>query len=251
MKTDADRNRADGVLERLAAHEHDQWATWARHMLENQSPENVARWREQAALPYDHLPEVDREKDRAWARQALDAIAATADGTVLEGRHLRFIKRGGWECVERKKASGIVAILAVTPEGGVLLVEQFRPPVGSRVIELPAGLAGDIEGAEGEALAEAARRELLEETGYGAGRMECLGEGPASAGLCDEIITFFRAHDLRRVAEGGGDADEEIRVHEVRLVDLRRWCGDRRHEGCLVDYKIHAALWMAGVWCPT
>lgn len=250
MRTERDNHRPDGVLERLAAHEHEQWATWAKHMLDNQSPENVARWREQAAVAYDRLPEEDRETDRAWARRALEVIAATAEGTVWEGRHLRFIKRGGWECVERTKASGIVGVLAVTPEAGVLLVEQFRPPVGRRVIELPAGLAGDIEGAEGEALAEAARRELVEETGYDAGRMEWLGEGPASAGLCDEIITFFRAHELRRVADGGGDADEEIRVHEVPLVDLRRWCGERRREGCLVDYKVHAALWMAGEWRP-
>lgn len=238
----------DEALDRLAAHEHEQWASWTRHILENQSPENVARWRQQAALPYDRLPDEDRAKDRVWARRALEAIAATTDGTVLEGKHLRLVKRRGWECVERNRASGIVAVLAVTPGGGVLLVEQFRPPVGRRVIELPAGLAGDIEGAEGEALADAARRELVEETGYEAGRMEWLGEGPASAGLCDEIITFFRAHELRRVAEGGGDADEEIRVHEVPLGALMRWCGERRKEGFLVDYKVYAALWMSGEW---
>jgi ADP-ribose pyrophosphatase len=168
------------------------------------------------------------------------------DGVVLEGTHLRFCKRGGWEFVERRKASGIVGVLAITPENRIILVEQFRPPVGRRVIALPAGLAGDIEGAEREALAEAARRELIEETGYEAGRLEYLGEGPASAGLCNEIITFFRALDLRRIAEGGGDAGEEIRVHEVPIEDLRRWSRERREQGCLVDYKVHAALWMAG-----
>lgn len=177
-----------------------------------------------------------------------DEIHPMPDDVIAEGKHLRFRMRGDWEYVERRSATGIVGILAITTDGRVILVEQFRPPVGARVIELPAGLAGDVEGAELEDLAEAARRELLEETGYAAGSMERMGEGPASAGLCNEIITFFRAHDLARVSDGGGGADEDIRVHEVPLADLRQWLRARQGEGCLVDYKVQAALWMAGVY---
>ena len=84
---------------------------------------------------------------------------------LAEGRHLRLVSRGRWEYVERPKVTGIVIIVAVTRENNVVLVEQNRPPVGGRVIELPAGLAGDIAGSESEAMEEAARRELLEETG--------------------------------------------------------------------------------------
>src|SRR5580704_13589060 len=86
--------------------------------------------------------------------------------TLFEGKHIRMVARGDWEYAERKNVTGIVAIIAVTAEGKLLLVEQYRPPLGKTVIELPAGLAGDIAGQEGEAMVTAARRELLEETGY-------------------------------------------------------------------------------------
>jgi len=88
---------------------------------------------------------------------------------LYQGRHVDFVKVGNWEFADRPAISGIVAIAAVTPEGEALFVEQFRPPVGKLVIELPAGLAGDVSGSEKEELAEAAKRELLEETGYEAG----------------------------------------------------------------------------------
>jgi ADP-ribose pyrophosphatase len=170
---------------------------------------------------------------------------STEEVIVHEGRFLILKKRGHWEYVSRRKASGIVAILAITHENKMLLVEQFRPPVNRRVIELPAGLAGDLEGSETEAFADAAQRELLEETGYLAKRMELLGDGPSSAGLCTEIITLFHAHNLQRVSEGGGDETESIMVHEIELSNLNEWLQRRRDEGCLVDFKIFAAMTMA------
>ena len=85
---------------------------------------------------------------------------------IYEGKHVRLVRRGEWEYVTRKNVTGIVGIVAVTDEGKLLLVEQPRPPLNRNVIELPAGLAGDVAGQEGEELANAARRELLEETGY-------------------------------------------------------------------------------------
>ena len=88
------------------------------------------------------------------------------------GMHLTMVRRGTWEYVTRPGVTGIVGILAVTTEGRLLLVEQYRPPVGKRVIEIPAGLAGDGSNVAGEELATAARGELEEETGYRAGRME-------------------------------------------------------------------------------
>ena len=117
---------------------------------------------------------------------------------LAQGRHLRFVSRDGWEFAERPHVTGIVVIVAVTPEDKLILVEQYRPPVGRRVLELPAGLAGDIDGAEDEDLSEAARRELLEETGYQAKSFVRLCEGPSSAGICSEVLTFFRRRDSRK-----------------------------------------------------
>ena len=86
--------------------------------------------------------------------------------TVAEGKFIRLVRKGTWEYVTRKGVCGIVAMVALTDDGKLVFVEQDRPPVGKRVVELPAGLAGDKAGEEDEALADAARRELLEETGY-------------------------------------------------------------------------------------
>ena len=177
----------------------------------------------------------------------LDASDKPTSEILFEGRFLRVRKKGHWEYVERHKASGIVAILAITNNRELILVEQFRIPVNKRVIEIPAGLAGDTEDKENEDLAEAAKRELLEETGYEAQRMEYLIEGPSSAGLSTEVVTFFRAHALRKVAQGGGDESENIQVHRVPLVELKTWIETRRREGCLVDYKVFAALYLSSV----
>jgi ADP-ribose pyrophosphatase len=143
-----------------------------------------------------------------------------------------------------------VVVVAVTPEGKLLLVEQPRRPVKTTVIELPAGLAGDEPGAHGEALAEAARRELEEETGYGCDALEVVCEGPSSAGLTSEVLTVFRARGVRRVGAGGGVEGEAITLHEVALAEVHAFLRRRTAEGALVDPKVYAALWFAGVPAP-
>ena len=160
---------------------------------------------------------------------------------------MRLVDEGGWEYVERNAATGIVVIVAVTSDDRLLLVEQFRPPVAARVLELPAGLAGDVAGHEQEALASAARRELLEETGYEATEWTLLGQGPPSAGLSSEVVSFFRASGLRRAGPGGGDENEAITLHEVSLSSLDGWLRERSQAGILVDPKIHAGLRLAGL----
>lgn len=166
--------------------------------------------------------------------------------TIAEGKHLRFVESHGWEYVERKKISGIVGILAVTPDGKLLLTEQFRRPVGKNVIELPAGLAGDVAGSEDEKLTVAARRELLEETGYDASRFTLLATGSVSAGLSGEIIALYRATGLKKVNAGGGDGGENITVHAVPLKSLRRWLKRKERAGAVVDLKVYAGLYFAG-----
>jgi ADP-ribose pyrophosphatase len=234
------------LLERLAALEHEQWAAWTQHFLANQTPENLERWKRQLAATYDELSESEKEADRTWARKILnllDSPQPPASDVLFEGRFLRVKKKVRWEYVERCNTSGIVAILPITEKQEIILLEQFRVPVNQRVIEIPAGLAGDIEGEEDEALAEAAKRELVEETGYEADSMEYLTEGPPSAGLSTEVVTFFRARGLRKVSEGGGDGSENIMVHTVPLAELETWIASKRKEGCIVDYKIYAALY--------
>lgn len=164
--------------------------------------------------------------------------------SIAERRFLRLVKRGGWEWVQRTNASGIVGIAALTPSGAMLLIEQFRPPVGARVIEIPAGLAGDDAGAEGEPLDAAARRELLEETGYEAEEMLELLSTVASAGLTDEEMTLFLARGLRKTTSGGGVAGENITIHEAPLADLDRWLAEKQQAGIKVDGRVLAAAYI-------
>lgn len=176
--------------------------------------------------------------------KAMDASGNEVE-VLREGKHLRFVRRKGWEWVSRRRASGIVGIAGRTAEGKLVLVSQWREPVGRVVVEWPAGLAGDEAGSEGESLEEAARRELLEETGYAAERMRRVAEGPPSAGATDEVITFFTADGLRKAGEGGGVGGEKIRVHEVPEGELGAWCRAREGEGWLVDPKVFAgAYWL-------
>ena len=165
--------------------------------------------------------------------------------TLFESPWLGLYRIGHWDFVQRPNADAAVGILAITPARELVLVEQFRIPTQSRVIEIPAGLAGDIPYQEDEPLVTAAKRELKEETGYVAERWTKLTEGPSSAGLTNELITFFYATGLTRVNEGGGDHTEDIKVHFVDRGDVIDWCQRREAEGMLVDFKIYAALYLA------
>jgi ADP-ribose pyrophosphatase len=166
---------------------------------------------------------------------------------IAKGRYLTFVDDGGWEYVTRPGVTGVVVIVAVTEDRKLVLVEQYRPPVGKRVIELPAGLVGDIEGQRDESMATAALRELEEETGYRAREMVLMSEGPIAVGVSDEILSFFQARGLTRVGEGGGDDTEDIIVHEVPLAELTSFLAARSKAGLGVDPKIYAGLFLAGV----
>ncbi len=163
--------------------------------------------------------------------------------SLHKGRFLAMFERGGWEYVDRVGASGVVVILAVTDANELVLVEQHRVPVGASVIELPAGLAGDLPDARDEDFREAARRELLEETGYEAENIEFLCEGPPSAGLTSEIQTLLRATGIRKTGPGGGDESEDITVHTIALDQLDDWLSRAMQRGCLIDPKIYAGLY--------
>ena len=164
---------------------------------------------------------------------------------LAEGRFLTLVDHEGWEYVDRPGVTGVVMIVAVTDTGKLLLVEQFRRPLGKRVIELPAGLAGDVPGSGDEAMVTAAQRELLEETGYRAQAWSYLFAGTSSPGLTAEILHVFRAIDLIKVNDGGGVDGEEIAVHEVPVTEGVSWLAQRAAQGVLVDSKVYAGLFFA------
>ncbi len=168
------------------------------------------------------------------------------DRIIGEARYLRLVARRGWEFTERKGISGIVGIVAVTDCDELVLVEQYRPPVDSRVVELPAGLIGDVAGSESESVVEGARRELLEETGYDASRWQEVTRGPLSPGTVDEVMTLLFATGLTRLGPGGGEPGEDIRVHVIPLAGADEWLQARQAEGLLVDPKVYAGLHFAG-----
>lgn len=167
---------------------------------------------------------------------------ATTRRVIAKGRFLQLVSDNGWEYAERVKASGVVAVIAVTLEQQLILTEQFRPPVGKSVIDLPAGLAGDVTGAETEALVEAAKRELTEETGYSAKVWKHVYTAPTSPGLTSEVVTYFQANNARQLESGGGVEGEQITVHAIPLKSIRRWLRKRMNEGVYVDPKVYVAL---------
>jgi ADP-ribose pyrophosphatase len=158
---------------------------------------------------------------------------------MWEGRFITAKRRGRWEYVGRARNIGAAVILAIDegPEGEcVILVDQYRVPLERRCIELPAGLIGDDH--EGEDGTLAATRELEEETGYHAGRLDKLGEFWSSPGMVSESFTLYRAHDLTRVGDGGGVEGEGIIVHRVPLDSFADWLATKRAEGYAVDVKL-------------
>ncbi len=162
--------------------------------------------------------------------------------TIAQGKFLQLVHDNGWEYVERVKASGVVAIIAITADRELVLTEQYRLPVQRSVIDLPAGLSGDITGQESEALVEAAKRELLEETGYEAKVWKAVYSAPSSPGLTSEIVDYFQANNARQHSTGGGVEGETIITHAIPLRTIRRWLRTRMSEGVSVDPKVYVAL---------
>lgn len=158
-----------------------------------------------------------------------------------EGKFLRLLRRGRWEYAERTNAGSAVIIVALTPHDTLLFVEQYREAIQCASIEMPAGLVGDL--GEAESMETAAHRELVEETGWEATRIEPLMAGPSSSGMSNEVIGFVRAHGLRQVGSGGGDETERISVHEVPRHEAAAWLDGMRGKGYSIDPKLYAGLY--------
>ncbi|MES2903602.1 MAG: NUDIX hydrolase [Pseudomonadota bacterium] len=151
--------------------------------------------------------------------------------TRWAGKYLRIVTDGGWEYVERCGDMTAVVIVAMH-EGKYILIEQERVPLGRRCIELPAGLVGDEDDL---GIEETALKELEEETGFVAERIERLGEFHSSPGMVSEGYTLVRAHG---VAAGGAKADEPIVVHLVAPENIAAFIAAKRAEGLAIDTKL-------------
>ena len=154
---------------------------------------------------------------------------------MWEGKFVRAMKRERWEYASRTRDIRAVVILAEYG-GKVILIDQPRVPVGSRCLELPAGLVGDED--PDATIEGTAVKELQEETGFTAERIERLGDFHASPGMVSESFTLVRAHGVRRIGDGGGDEHEDIRVHLVARADIPAFIEEKRAEGFAVDVKL-------------
>lgn len=160
--------------------------------------------------------------------------------TAWEGKWIAVKRRGKWEYVSRTRGIRAVVVIAIDDEDHILLIDQYRVPLGRRCLELPAGLVGDD--LADDTAERAAVRELEEETGYTAARVDTLGEFHSSPGLVTEGFTLTRAYGLTRIGEGGGIDGEDIVVHRVAMKDVPAFVAAKRAEGLAVDVKISILL---------
>lgn len=174
--------------------------------------------------------------------------------TVWQGRFLRSVlieyvvrcntsnckEKRTWEAFERVDCDGVIGIVPFTDNNEVILIRQFRPPVNGFVIELPAGLVD-----QGEPFEQAVRRELIEETGYEAGEVRFLTEGPMSSGASAEILSVYIATGLRHVGIGQRDETEDIEVIVVPLALITEKLNALKKNGDHIDLKIYGMIEMA------
>jgi len=145
-----------------------------------------------------------------------------------------------WEAFERINCDGIIGIVPFTDNDEVILIRQFRPPINGFVIELPAGLVDP-----GENFEEAVRRELIEETGYEAGDVQFLAEGPMSSGASAEILSVYIATGLRHVGIGRRDETEDIEVIPVQIENVAARLEELRQRGNHIDLKVYGMIELA------
>jgi len=161
-----------------------------------------------------------------------------SEQVMWAGRFITAKTKGKWEYVTRSRGIRAAVILAVDEDDHVLLVEQFRVPLGKPCLELPAGLIGDHDDVAGEDATVAAARELEEETGYSAARVEVVGEFYSSPGMVSESFTLLTAHDLTKVSNGGGVDGENITVHRVPISGLEEFIAGARQRGLGIDVRL-------------
>ena len=171
-----------------------------------------------------------------------DRDADLPEETLWDGRFITAKRRGRWEYVSRARNIRAAAIIAIDTDADgerhVILVSQYRVPLGRFCLEIPAGLVGDLSGAEDEDVLAAAARELEEETGYRAGQLDVIGEFYSSPGMISECFTLLRATGLEKISAGGGEGDENILVHRIPVDEVADFVAAWRAAGHGVDVRI-------------
>jgi len=171
--------------------------------------------------------------------------------TAWEGKFLRSLiltyrdKSGNlrnWEAVERVNCNGIIAVVPVTKAREFLLIRQFRPVVNNFVVEFPAGLNDKDEN-----LIDAARRELIEETGYTSDKFIFLCEGPISSGISTEILSVYLAKDVLLASEDLkkqylADESENIEIVKTPVSEIYRTLEKLRDNGDFIDIKVYGLI---------
>ncbi|HVD78197.1 MAG TPA: NUDIX hydrolase [Vicinamibacteria bacterium] len=157
------------------------------------------------------------------------------DGKILSLELDEIQEEGGTKALrEVVRHRGSVAAIPIDDEGRLVLVRQYRHPVGQALWEVPAGV---LE--KGESPEQAIRRELEEEVGRRAGRVEHLVTFHPTPGFCDEVLHLFRATRLEETAVHP-DEDEVLEVKWYTLDAARRLL----HKGEIKDAKTIIALLM-------
>ncbi len=161
---------------------------------------------------------------------------------LAAGRFLQLVREGHWEYARRPGSIESVAVIAITDDNQIVLVQQDRIPVHCFTLELPAGLARDEADFAEESLLTAAQRELLEETGYTATHWQHAFHVASSTGLTDETAHVFLATGLTRQHAGGGVQGENITVRHCPLDQPLPWLQEQTQQGLLADARVYAAL---------
>jgi ADP-ribose pyrophosphatase len=154
-----------------------------------------------------------------------------------DGEFVQVKRRGKWEYAGRPGGMRAAVVLAIDA-GEVILVEQYRVPLGKFCLELPAGLIGDEEGSGADDALSTAAKEMEEEAGYHAAHFEELGEFYSSPGMLSESFTLVKATGLTRTGDGGGTHNEQITVHRVPLERVSEFVGECRERGMGMDVKM-------------
>ena len=151
------------------------------------------------------------------------------DGFIVSTVKATFVDPNG-ESFERDviRHPGAVAVVPMTDAASVLLVHQFRPAVNRWLFEVPAGTC-DVEG---EPLETTAHRELAEELGREAGRLQLLTHCLNTPGFCDEVTTVFLATDLHPVPTNRQGLEEGFM--SIEEMSLSRF-DDLVEDGTIVD----------------